>query len=163
MTPLPLRIRDGINRLLAVLVSTFLMFMTALVVIQVFSRYVLNSPTAFTEEIVRYALIWTGFLGAAYAFGTRQHMALIFFKDKLAPKTKQRLDVAIDLLVLIFAVAVMMVGGSKLVLSTINTLSPLLQVPRGLVYLIGPFSGVLIAMIQLVNVWEDLHPQKEVR
>ena len=45
--------------------------MTFLVLYQVFTRYVLNSPAAFTEELVRYSLIWTGFIVAAYAFSTR--------------------------------------------------------------------------------------------
>ena len=30
-----------------------------------------------------YLLIWTGFIGAAYAFSTRQHMALVLVRDKL--------------------------------------------------------------------------------
>ncbi|MBO6259064.1 MAG: TRAP transporter small permease subunit [Succinivibrio sp.] len=64
--------------------ALLLISMTALVIIQVVSRYLFQSPTAFTEEIVRYTLIWTGFIGAAYAFSTRQHMALIFFRDKLS-------------------------------------------------------------------------------
>ena len=37
--------------------AILLSFMTILVLIQVFSRYVLNSPVAFTEELVRYSLI----------------------------------------------------------------------------------------------------------
>ena len=55
-------------KLLAGIATVLLSAMTLLVLYQVFTRYVLNSPAAFTEELVRYFLIWTGFIGAAYAF-----------------------------------------------------------------------------------------------
>ena len=59
-----------------VLLHVLLSIMTLLVLYQVFTRYILNSPAAFTEELVRYFLIWTSFIGAAYAFSTREHMSL---------------------------------------------------------------------------------------
>ena len=49
------------DKILSIACAILLSFMTILVLIQVFSRYVLNSPVAFTEELVRYSLIWTGF------------------------------------------------------------------------------------------------------
>ena len=65
-------IKFWMDKILSIACAVLLTFMTVLVLIQVFSRYVLNSPVAFTEELVRYSLIWTGFIGAAYAFSTRE-------------------------------------------------------------------------------------------
>ena len=58
-------IKYWMDKILSIACAILLSFMTILVLIQVFSRYVLNSPVAFTEELVRYSLIWTGFIGAA--------------------------------------------------------------------------------------------------
>lgn len=69
-------IKFWMDKILSIACAVLLTFMTVLVLIQVFSRYILNSPVAFTEELVRYSLIWTGFIGAAYAFSTREHMSL---------------------------------------------------------------------------------------
>ena len=91
--------------------------MTILVLIQVFSRYVLNSPVAFTEELVRYSLIWTGFIGAAYAFSTREHMSLTLVRDKFTGKAHTALLVAIDGLILLLAIFVITIGGFKLAVS----------------------------------------------
>ena len=66
-------IKKWMTRLLAGIATVLLSIMTLLVLYQVFTRYILNSPAAFTEELVRYFLIWTGFIGAAYAFSTREH------------------------------------------------------------------------------------------
>lgn len=46
-------------KLLAGIATVLLSAMTLLVLYQVFTRYVLNSPAAFTEELVRYFLIWS--------------------------------------------------------------------------------------------------------
>ena len=64
------KVKFWMDKFLSIACAVLLSFMTILVLIQVFSRYVLNSPVAFTEELVRYSLIWTGFIGAAYAFST---------------------------------------------------------------------------------------------
>ena len=70
-------VKKVMTKLLAAIATILLSVMTLLVLYQVFTRYVLNSPAAFTEELVRYFLIWTGFVGAAYAFITREHMCLV--------------------------------------------------------------------------------------
>lgn len=55
------KVKFWMDKFLSIACAVLLSFMTILVLIQVFSRYVLNSPVAFTEELVRYSLIWTGF------------------------------------------------------------------------------------------------------
>ena len=80
------KVKFWMDKFLSIACAVLLSFMTILVLIQVFSRYVLNSPVAFTEELVRYSLIWTGFIGAAYAFSTREHMSLTLVRDKFTGK-----------------------------------------------------------------------------
>ena len=60
-------IKFWMDKILSIACAVLLTFMTVLVLIQVFSRYILNSPVAFTEELVRYSLsggshrpLWTG-------------------------------------------------------------------------------------------------------
>lgn len=64
-------IRKVMSKILSVASAVLLSFMTVLVLWQVFTRYVLNNPAAFTEELVKYSLMWTAFIGAALAFFTR--------------------------------------------------------------------------------------------
>ena len=60
-----IKLQKAINYILARIAALLLIAMTILVIYQVFTRYVLNNPADFTEEIVRYTLIWLGFVGAA--------------------------------------------------------------------------------------------------
>lgn len=150
------KLKKGMNYILSRIAAILLVAMTALVIYQVFTRYVLNNPAAFTEETVRYLLIWTGFIGAAYAFSTRQHMALVFLRDKMSPMNKKLLVTGTDILVLLFALLVMVIGGTKLALSAIKEFSSLLGVPRTLVYSMAPISGIFIIIAQVINIYEDI-------
>lgn len=150
------KIRKGMNFLLSRIAAVLLSIMTLLVLYQVFTRYVLNNPAAFTEELVRYSLIWTGFIGAAYAFSTREHMALTLVINKLEDKKKRALQTLIDLLILLFALFVMTIGGVKLALSAQKVYSALLGIPRSLVYSMAPISGVFIIIAQIINIYEDV-------
>lgn len=150
------KIRKGMNFLLSRIAAVLLSIMTLLVLYQVFTRYVLNNPAAFTEELVRYSLIWTGFIGAAYAFSTREHMALTLVINKLDDKKKRALQTVIDLLILLFALFVMTIGGVKLALSAQKVYSALLGIPRSLVYSMAPISGVFIIIAQIINIYEDV-------
>ena len=128
----------------------------ASVVLLVFTRYVLGKPAAFTEELVKYSLMWTAFIGAAYAFFTRDHMSLTIIKDKLTGNKRKILLLVIDVLILLLAVFVFVIGGFKLAMSARAEYSALLGIPRTLVYAVSPVSGIFIVVAQIINIYEDL-------
>jgi len=51
------------------------MFLT--VVVQIIARYVFSSPPVWTEDVARYAMVWTGLLGATLSFKTRLDAVLM--------------------------------------------------------------------------------------
>lgn len=148
-------------------IGYFLAFLMALmllsVVWQVFTRYVLGEASDFTDELARYLLIWIGTLGAAYISGKKMHLAIDLLPDKLSGKANYRLNVVINLFVIIFALFVMVVGGSRLVYITftLEQTSATLQIPLAYVYSILPLSGLLIIyykVIDILNLEEDKTP-----
>ncbi|WP_070000265.1 TRAP transporter small permease [Cellulosilyticum sp. I15G10I2] len=151
-----IKIKTILNKVLSFVISMLLVVMTTLVLWQVFTRYILNNPSTFTEELVIIILIWTSFLGTAFAFGTRQHMALIFLKEKLHGKKRIMLEVFIDLLVLLFAVIILIFGGKAITEGVFSVKTPILGISRGLIYISTVVSGVIITFYQLVNILEDL-------
>ena len=155
MYKLLVKTKKFLNKVLAALCTILLVFMTFLVIWQVFTRYVLNDPASFTEELVRYSLIWTGFIGAAYAFSTREHMALTFLRDKFDPNSKRIITIGVDVLIMLFAFAIMFIGGTKLSFAASMEYSALLGVPHSLVYSMAPISGLFIVVIQIINIYED--------
>ena len=64
------------------LITVFLVLLVVMASWQVFARYVLNDPPQFTDEALRFTMIWLVYLGAALAFGRAdRHMSLGLLKD----------------------------------------------------------------------------------
>ena len=121
---------------------------------QVLTRYVFSSPSSFTDELARYLLIWIGTLGAAYASGKRLHLAIDLFPGSLKGKSKYRLSVFINLLIILFSFTVLIVGGSRLVYITytLGQVSAAMQLPLAYVYTILPISGILIVYYKIRDI-----------
>ncbi len=146
------RLKPAVDRLLeaALLLLFFALFVC--VIVQVFTRYVLNDPAIFTEEASRFALIWLSLLGTAYACGRLEHMAYTMFPEKLKAGALLAHMRSVAVLVLLFAATVMGYGGGRLALRALEfeQLSATLAVPMGYVYLCIPLSGVLIVFYQIL-------------
>ncbi|PZX49408.1 TRAP transporter small permease [Algoriphagus chordae] len=139
-------------------IAHFLVVLMALMVLnvtwQVVSRYVFQSPSSFTDELSRYMLIWVGMLGAAYVAGKNEHLAIDILLTKLEEKAQDKLMILINSCVLVFALVVMVIGGSNLVYLTfiLEQKSAVLQIPLAYIYGIIPFSGLLVIYYQLVAI-----------
>ena len=132
-----------------VLKNTLIVLMAGLVFAvswQVVSRYIFTSPSSWTEEVARFLLIWVGVLGAAYAFRTGVHLGLDVLPKKLSGVSAQILKLFILLTVIIFSVAVLVIGGGNLVVLTweLKQYSAVLGLPIAYVYSIIPVAGFLI-------------------
>lgn len=153
-------IRKRVDQTLAFITCTVLGIMVIIAIWQVFTRYVLNSPSTVSEEILRYSLIWVSMLGAAYAFGQKKHIAIEFIVEKLPKNKALPVSVIIEVLVLTFASVVMVIGGSKIVALTMAQSSAALGIPMGFIYLSLPVSGVLIIGYSLLTIYEAIAKKK---
>jgi len=149
--------------------EAFLVFIMAVLVLdvlwQVASRYLMKEPSAFTDELAGFLLIWVGLFGAAYATGKKAHLAIELLPQKINPDKRKYLDALINLLIAAFAVIVLIIGGVRLVYITLklNQLSSALQVPLGYIYLVVPVSGLLIFFYALSDIvyWDKLYKEKK--
>jgi len=145
-----------LEKVLAFLCGTLLFLMVIDVFWQVLSRYVLSSPSSFTEELARFLLMWIGLLGSAYAYRRKAHLGLDILVEKLDAAKRKTADRFADLVVLIFAFIVMIIGGAKIVwlTLTLEQISPALQVQMGYVYCVIPLSGLffcIFAVERIIN------------
>lgn len=141
-----MHIRKKIDTFLGTLVTVFMGILVLNVLWQVASRFIIGHPSSFTDELAGYLLIWVGLLGAAYATGQKEHLAIDLISGKLSEEKRKRLGTFINILIIAFAVVVLIVGGTNLVYITfhLNQISSALQIPVGFVYSVLPISGVFI-------------------
>ncbi len=140
--------------------GSVLVFLMAVMVVavlwQIFSRYVIQSPSTFTDELSRYMLVWIGLLGAAYASGQRQHLSINILPPRLNEKNRIRLRIAQNIIIMVFVALALIIGGSRLVFITyyLDQHSPALNLSLAAVYIIIPISGILIItylILELLN------------
>lgn len=141
----------------------FLVFLMSIMVLavlwQVFSRYIMDSPSSITEEMARYLLIWIGILGAAYASGQQEHLAINLLEEKLNKQNRKLLRIGIDLLIIFFCATVLIIGGVNLVYVNydLGQTSAALEIPLYIVYLVVPLSGILVIAYKINEI---LNPEK---
>lgn len=147
-------LRSRIDKVLANFLVIIMSIMVLNVLWQVASRFILGSPSSFTDELARYLMIWVGILGAAYVSGHNMHVAIDVLPSRLSSKVQKRLKLIVRILIILFCLGAMVVGGSRLVYIThiLDQNSPALQVPLSVVYAVIPISGLLIIYYKISDI-----------
>lgn len=117
---------------------------------QIFTRWILRDPSTFTDEVLRYLLIWASMIGSAYCFYSDEHLALDLLKDRVHGVGKVILNVIIEVCVLFFVGYVFIFGGWKIAMRATNV-SSVLRIPFKMLYLIMPISGVLVYVARILK------------
>lgn len=147
--------RKQIDKILGYFLALLMGIMTVDVIWGVITRYLIGSQASWTEELARFLLIWIGILGAAYASGKKMHLAIDLLKPSLEEKNQKRLANFINIMIIAFVFAIMIIGGIRLIYitNTLGQLSPALRVPMAVIYGIVPVSGILIIYYKVSEIF----------
>lgn len=119
--------------------------MTCIVIVQVFSRYILNHSLFWSEELARYLLVWLTFLGSSVAYYRRMHPSINLFQNRMPRQLKRRLRFIVDILSLAFFCVMIWYGSEFAYFVRLQTTAAL-SLPKWLVFSIIPVSGTLLAL-----------------
>jgi len=156
-----LNMKEIINRISEWLMTIIITVMILAVCWQVFSRYVLNNPSGFTEELLRFSLIWLTMVGGAYAYGKGKHIAVTFATRKLSDANKKKLSLVIDLVVISFIAIAFIYGGFITSRNAIGQVSAALRMPMQFLYLSLIISGVIIVFHAVSNLLKTIKEIKK--
>ena len=140
------RFRKKLDTILGYVLVLIMAVMVINVLWQVFSRYVLDTPSSITDELARFLMIWIGILGAAYVAGRNGHVAIDVLARRAGTNGQNKLKQVVRGAIVCFCLFAMVIGGLRLVHITyvLEQYSPALGLPLAVVYLVIPVSGVLI-------------------
>lgn len=144
-----------------ILISFLMILMVAMVIDvswQVITRYVTPKPSAFTEEMASFFMIWIGLLGGAYAFRQKAHLGIDILMLKASHRTRIIWEIFINIAVLIFAVLVLVWGGIRLVSIQLylDQVSAAMQIKMGYIYLVLPITGALLVVYSIYFIFQAL-------
>lgn len=142
---------DRIDEVLSRVLVTLLAFLVLDVCWQVITRFLMNDPSSYTEEIARFTLIWISLLGAASAYKRGLHLGIDIVTNSMSERLRIYTQIFVHFVVMTFAVLILIYGGSKLVAMTLqlNQVSAVLGVKMGFIYLAMPISGFLFLIYAL--------------
>lgn len=134
-----------INQVVEKITMMFIVIMVSAVFLQVVSRALFSYSFAWTDELVRYMMIWVIFLGIGICFKYREHISIDLLFNRLSFPLQKALQVIIALLCMFFAL-LLIVKGLELSGKTMVNKTLSLQIPMGYVFYVIPASGVLIIL-----------------
>ena len=85
-----MQLRKTIDKILAHFLVIIMAVMVVNVLWQVASRFIIGTPSSFTDELARYLMIWIGILGAAYVSGRNMHVAIDVLPRRFNVPIQQR-------------------------------------------------------------------------
>lgn len=145
------KIKNLLIQILSVTCVALFILIIFLGLYQVIVRYVFNSPSSWSEELLTYGFAWMALLGLALVAGRREHMRLTFILDKFKFAPRLGLEAVGEIVTLLFSLLVFVFGGISIVILTMPQITPALQWRTGLLYLCIPIAGVFIALFNILN------------
>lgn len=154
-------LRNILNRILHVLAGVSFLVMVVLTCWQVFTRYVLGSPSTWSEELVSYMFAWASLLGASLVTGERGHMNIPIVVDRMNPGMKKLFGVLGEIIAFLFSAIILVYGGIKISTLAMGQLTSSLGVAVGVFYVVLPLCGVLNMIYTVLNIADICREGKE--
>ena len=148
------QLRSLLDKILSVLRGGCFLVMVALTCWQVLTRYVLQNPSSWSEELVAYLFAWMALLGASLVVGERGHMNIPILVDKAKPVLKKALHIFSEVIALLFAAIILVYGGVQITSLAMGQMTSSLGVAIGVFYVVLPISGVLNCIYAILNIIE---------
>jgi len=142
------RLNGGICRVCRELSWVLLALMTGSIIIQVFYRYVLNDPIAWTEELAIFSMMWMAFLVAPIGYRTGAFVAIELIRDLFKGRAQAIVQIVLNLLV----IAILVVLLRHSVISTIRgagSISSSLPITMAWVYIAMPIGLSAMVLVGL--------------
>lgn len=154
-----LKVIDFINKWVLFILAILFGVMAAIIIFQVFSRFFLGLPLAWSEEIARLIMAYTVFLGAGIALGKGRLIAVEFLLEKLSDSKRNVLIIIIQIIAIFFFI-LLFIQGMKMIDQVHSQLSSAMRIPMSLFYASIPIGSILL-MINSIGVMLEIFSRKE--
>lgn len=145
-------LRNMLTKLLHVLAGVSFIAMVVLTCWQVFTRYVLQNPSSWSEELVSYLFAWASLLGASLVTGERGHMNIPILVEKMQPSMQKALGILGELVAFAFSLIILVYGGVQITQLAMGQMTSSLGVAVGVFYVVMPLCGVLNMLYTVLNI-----------
>ncbi|MGI6030788.1 MAG: TRAP transporter small permease [Eubacteriales bacterium] len=134
--------------------------MGLIMLLQVFFRYVLQTPLVWSEESVRFLFIWLTFIGISYTVKMKTYTTVELLSSKFSPGVQKILKISCNVLAMIFF-AILFLPAMEVMNGQRGIMSTGVKVDMSWVYLSVPVGIVLAEIRLLQHTWQLITGKEE--
>ena len=167
------KLRNTLNKVLNLLAGLSMTVMVVLTTYQVIVRYIFNSPSTWSEELVGYLFGWSTMLGATIVSGERGHMNIPVLVDRFNPtmrkafhifaeviafiivlviSMRKAFNIFAEIIAFVFSATILVFGGFQVSQLAMGQQTSSLGVAVGVFYWVMPICGVIILVYSVLNI-----------
>ena len=149
------KLKHGLDTIIKFLVLLLALGIVLCVVLQILYRYFIDGYLRWSEEVARYLLAWTVFLGMAYGFGHSEHLVVDVLTYKLTGRKAKNVLLIGWITSLVFCAMMLVVSIQGIETISTTNLSTLPSVPYTYVYISLPVGLGLSIIYLVINIIEE--------
>ena len=146
------KFRTALNKALELLAGLSMAVMVILTTYQVIARYIFNSPSTWSEELVGYLFGWSTLFGATIVSGERGHMNIPILVDRMNPGMRKAFHILWEVVAFLFSATILVFGGFQVSKLAMGQQTSSLGVAVGVFYWVMPICGVVILLYSILNI-----------
>lgn len=146
------KFRTALNKALELLAGLSMAVMVILTTYQVIARYIFNSPSTWSEELVGYLFGWSTLFGATIVSGERGHMNIPILVDRMNPGMRKAFHILWEVVAFLFSATILVFGGFQVSKLAMGQQTSSLNVAVGTFYWVMPICGVIILVYSVLNI-----------
>ena len=136
------------------LITSALLVMSLVLILQVIMRYVFRSPFVWSEELARYLLIWLSMMGTSLAVRESRHISVDFLPVVFGPRSYALFATIAHIGNLIFCILMIWYAVPVIIrLAAIGQLSPSLGIPMWMIYAAVPVGLTFMMLRTIQALW----------
>ena len=155
------KLREILTQILNVLAGASFLMMVVLTCWQVLTRYILNNPSSWSEELVSYMFAWMSLLGASLVTAERGHMNIPIVVEKCSPVMQKLLLCLAEVIGFLFSAVILAYGGFQIANLAMGQMTSSLGVPIGVFYIVLPLCGILNMIYTVLNIMDIMKKKEE--
>lgn len=144
--------RKMLTHILNGLAGVSFLAMVILTCWQVFTRYILQDPSSWSEELVSYLFAWMSLLGASLITSERGHMNIPVAVERMPLPAKKAFAILAELVGFLFSAVILVYGGVQITSLAMGQMTSSLGVAIGVFYIVLPLSGALNMIYTAMNI-----------
>ncbi|MDO5350942.1 MAG: TRAP transporter small permease [Lachnospiraceae bacterium] len=148
--------RTILTQILRAFAGISFLAMVVLTCWQVLTRYVLQNPSSWSEELVSYLFAWMALMGASLITSERGHMNIPVVVERMPEGAKLGFSILAEIVAFIFSAVILLYGGMQITSLAMGQMTSSLGVAIGVFYVVLPVCGILNMIFTAMNIYDIL-------